>query len=378
MFVTLFRALKSPYAEIWLPHYLRREVRRRFASEVRGTRHLIFCFVDHYEPGWHSADTPEARRRLDAWLYDYPRIADRHGDWHGRPPGHSFFYPYDMLDAAELRDLSALCAAGYGELEIHLHHRDDTSETLRAKLRDALRLWREVGALGIWPGTHRPAFGFIHGDWALDNSRHDGGRNYCGVNDEITLLAEEGCYADFTFPALDVPAQPRLTNTIYYATDDPTRPKSYDRGVPVRVGGRQEGQLMIIQGPLCLRRKGGLVPRREDGDVTGLNGASPERVDAWVRTNVHIPGRPEWTFVKVHTHGAADHCRDGLLSGGLEALFTALEKGYNDGQAWRLHYVTAREMYNIVRAAEAGRDGDPSEYRDFAIAPPGARVPSAV
>jgi hypothetical protein len=112
--------------------------------------------------------------------------------------------------------------------------------------------------------------------------------------------------------------------------------------------------------------------------VTGPNGATPERVDAWVRLNIRLPGRPEWTFVKVHTHGAADHCREGLLGGGLDALFGALESRYNDGSAWRLHYVTAREMYNIIRAAEAGRAGDPSDYRDFAIAPPGARVAAGV
>src|SRR5437764_446696 len=83
------------------------------------------------------------------------------------------------------------------------------------------------------PATGRPAFGFIHGNWALDNCRVEGVRNFCGVNDELTVLAEEGCYADFTFPALFHLAQPRQSNSIYYAEDDPQRPKSHDRGVPV-------------------------------------------------------------------------------------------------------------------------------------------------
>ena len=38
----------------------------------------------------------------------------------------------------------------------------------------------------------KPAFAFIHGNWALDNSRQDGGRNYCGVNSEIRLLRDLG------------------------------------------------------------------------------------------------------------------------------------------------------------------------------------------
>jgi hypothetical protein len=368
-----FQALGCRHAEIWLPGYLRREVGRWLGPPVRGTRHLIFCFVDHYEPHVGQADDATARRRLDAWLEQYPRIASRHGDSTGRPPGHSFFYPWDEMEPGELRDLAALCAAGYGELEIHLHHQDDTSDTLRAKLRDAVARWVEVGALGRWPDTGQPAFGFIHGNWALDNSRCDGGRNYCGVNDEITVLADEGCYADFTFPALLHTAQPRQCNSIFYAHDDPLRPKSHDSGPPVTVGGSPSGHLMIIQGPLSLRcKRGRLLPRPEEGDVTGTNPATPERIDSWVRTGIHVLGRPEWTFVKVHTHGAADVTLAGLLGDGFEVLFSHLERRYNDGQQWRLHYTNAREMYNIARAAEAGHAGDPSDYRDFWITSPTA------
>src|SRR5262249_2781092 len=98
------------------------------------------------------------------------------------------------------------------------------------------------------------------------------------------------------------------------------------------------------------------------------------RIDAWARTAIHIAGRPEWVFVKVHTHGAADRTLAGFFADrGLETLFGELERRYNDGRHWRLHYVTAREMYNIARAAEAGHAGDPSDYRDFVIARPGER-----
>jgi hypothetical protein len=377
MVARLFRTLRCPYAEIWLPGYLRREASRWARPRVHATRHLIFCFVDHYEPHVGRVDDATARRRLEAWLEEYPRIADRHADSAGRPPTHSFFYPYDEMEPAELRDLAALCAAGYGELEVHLHHHDDTSEALRDKLRAAVDRWREVGALGLCPGTGRPAFGFIHGNWALDNSRIENRCNFCGVNDELTVLAEEGCYADFTFPALWQMCQPRQANSVFYAADDPCQPKSYDRGVEVRVGGQPSGHLMIIQGPLCVcRRPGRLLPRPEDGDVTGINPATPERVDAWARTAIHVAGRPEWVFVKVHTHGASDRNLAGLLGGGFETLFSDLEHRYNDGRRWRLHYVTARELYNIIKAAEAGRTGSPSDYRDFAITPPAARIPA--
>ena len=35
-----------------------------------------------------------------------------------------------------------------------------------------------------------------------------------------------------------------------------------------------------------------------------------------------------------------------------------------------LHFMTAREAYNIVRAAECGEAGDPDDYRDYELPPP--------
>lgn len=130
---------------------------------------------------------------------------------------------------------------------------------------------------------------------------------------------------------------------------------------------------MIIQGPLGLNwrsRRFGLVPRIENSDLRTSNPPSAARVDNWVRTGVHVVGRPEWIFVKVHTHGAPERDVDVLLGEPMARMFSYLETRYNDGSAWRLHYVSAREMYNIIKAAEAGRAGDPGQYRDFLIPRP--------
>jgi hypothetical protein len=48
------------------------------------------------------------------------------------------------------------------------------------------------------------------------------------------------------------------------------------------------------------------------------------------------------------------------------------------GAAWnrpplRLHYVTAREAFNVAKAAEAGHAGNPADYRDFVLPPPANR-----
>ena len=35
-----------------------------------------------------------------------------------------------------------------------------------------------------------------------------------------------------------------------------------------------------------------------------------------------------------------------------------------------LHYVTAREMFNVARAAMDGKTGDPNAYFDYVVTPP--------
>jgi hypothetical protein len=46
-----------------------------------------------------------------------------------------------------------------------------------------------------------------------------------------------------------------------------------------------------------------------------------------------------------------------------------MEKTYNDGTHYVLHYVTAREAFNLARAAVDGKQGDPRQYYDYRIPP---------
>jgi hypothetical protein len=225
--------------------------------------------------------------------------------------------------------------------------------------------------LGIDRATGAPAWGFIHGNWCLDNSGPDG--RWCGVNDELRVLESEGCYADYTLPSAPSPTQTATVNSIYYATDDPLRPKSHDRGTAVRVGGAPSGDLMIIQGVLgwdWASRKFGILPRIENSDVRKGQPPSRSRIDQWVRLAPTVRGRPQWKFIKVHTHGAPEAQAAVLLGEPIERMFEYLSERYNDGREYVLHYVSARELYNIVKAAESGAGGNPGDYRDFLIDAP--------
>lgn len=360
--------LRSRNVHLWIGSWLARRVPAPDAGPV----HVLFCFVDHFEPMWHGGDLQAQRRRVDRWCADYRALASRHRDADGRPPQHTFFYPEEEYAREHLDKLAAMCRDGYGEIEVHLHHDNDTEANFRETMERFCRtLHEQHGALPRDPRTGQLRFGFIHGNWCLDNSRPDG--RWCGLDNELVLLRELGCYADFTLPSAPSDTQTRRINSIYYATDDPCEPKSHDDGVPVRVGGKPTGDLMIVQGALGLdwrNRKFGLIPRIETSDIRRSAPPIAARVDAWVRAAVHVEGRRNWVFVKIHTHGTQDSDMDTLLGPAMDAMHDHLEHRYNDGQRHVLHYVTARELYNIAKAAEAGHDGDPAQYRDFELPAP--------
>lgn len=328
--------------------------------------HLIFIFVDHFEPE-HAA-------QVGAWTERYPATAGAFTDADGVHPQHTWFY--DGEDPAALEALGRLCRKRWGEIELHLHHSHDTADGLREKLERRKYLYAQHGALitsGREPAT---AFGFIHGKWSLDNSRGDA---CCGVRNELQVLREAGCYADFTFPAWGR-MQPRKHSSIYYAADDPARAKSYDRGIDVAVGREATGDLMLIQGPGRLSGVPAKVARIPGAAwladrlwlTCAVNAHLPptmSRVRRWVGADVHVRGRPEWVFVKVHTHGARAANYESYFARDAQLLHGCLTTRFNDGAEWKLHYATAREAYNIVKAAEAGETGDPNDFRDYLLSP---------
>ena len=367
--ICVWRLLLSRNMHLWILDYLRQL--RRPRVEDRPV-HVMFCFVDHFEPMWRGADIAVQRARVDRWCRDYRALASRHVDADGHPPQHTFFYPEEEYAEEHLDKIAALCADGFGEIEVHLHHDNDTEANFRASISRFCRTLHERhGALPRDPFDGALRFGFIHGNWCLDNSRPDG--RWCGLNNELTLLRELGCYADFTLPSAPSDTQTSTINSIYYATDDEHAPKSHDRGEPVRVGHKPSGDLMLVQGPLGLnwrKRLFGILPRIENADVRAACPPTPDRVDAWVRAGIHVQGRPDWVFIKVHTHGTQEGDMDTLLGEQTDAMHAYLEAAYNDGERYRLHYVTAREVYNIIKAAEAGEQGNPNEYRDYHLPRP--------
>lgn len=356
----------------WLFPYFRSALKRPACSRPQ---HIIFMIADHYEPLGPGGMQPIEKgvSRVERWQAELPRVVDGFRDSDGSIPKHTFFYPEEEYHPEILNRVSDMCSLGLGEVEIHLHHEKDTADGIRDKIsgfRDTLH--RDHQCLGT-DAEGNVRYAFIHGNWALCNSMPDG-RN-CGVNNELPILKETGCYVDMTMPSGPSPTQSRIVNSIYYAADRPSENRSYDWGRLLHAGGEGEGRddLLMVQGPIALNwgwRKRGLIPHLDYGDISGKAGPGNSRVSCWVAQHIHVIGRPDWLFVKVHTHGCVEENMAVLLGQPMREMHELLTTRYNDGDRFRLHYTTAREMVNIIKAAEAGERGEPGDYRDYWIKPP--------
>ena len=346
-------------------------------------KHVIFAYVDHFEP---YGTVEQANQMTSYWVDDYIAMASKHTDADGRHPIHSYFlicWPYIQLEQLNgvLNTLNKATYTGYGEVELHCHHgwpneglrtEQEATDELLYILSLAKQEFNKHGALITAEADPNVTFSFIHGMWALDNSRYNNWSGipahyeYCGVNREMDLLKREGSFADFTFPA-PWPMDSTAHNLIYYAEDD-NSPGSYhylQNVFPVEVNCPPMDKLMIIQGPYS-RTNIGVKPE------VYYDAPELRRMDLWVGEQVHIIGNNDWIFVKVYTHGldcdvTYPETWDSYFGPTMDKFYYDIENKYNDGINWKLHYVSAREMYNIVKAAEAGKTGDPNDYRDFLI-----------
>jgi hypothetical protein len=362
-------------AEKWLWPYFKSVFRRPQVDS--GPVHVMLSICDHYEPlAPGSVQTIETGdRRVERWLQDWPKLSSQFKDADGKHPNYSIFYPAEEAEKPDryVPMLKTLVQDKWAEIEVHIHHRNDTAETLTKQLdqfRDFLHLEHDL--LGH-NAKGEPGYAFIHGNWALCNSHPSG--DWCGVNEELDVLLQTGCYVDYTFPSVPSPTQPRhFCNTVYYAKNLPGRNRSYDEGNYAHVGYKKDPkELLMLQGPLGLNwksRSKGIFPRVETGDICSSNPTSPIRADLWIKQHVHVKGNPNWLFVKLHTHGCIEGNTDVLLGNPLKETFSYLENKYNDGKNFALHYVSAREMYNIAQAAVDGKTGDPKLFRDYIYQPP--------
>lgn len=360
---------KLSYMGRWLPGYAWQRLIRRVPDRV----HLILCMADHFEPsivpggGAGRAPFDEQERRLERWCREYPIRFSEFRDAEGQPLVHTYFYPAEQYDRSLVGRLAEHCRAGWGEIEIHLHHGvgspDSAGNTRRQLVEFRDRLAGEHGCLSYEGESAQPRYTFVHGNFALANS--NGGRG-CGVDSEMQILGETGCYADMTLPTAPFHgAQTRKTNAIYECGAPLGERAPHRKGREVEVGHAARTFPIMVQGALMLDFH---APGRhlfiDNSALTASQPPSLHRLENWKRAGISVKGRPDWVFVKLHCHGMDPRDDEALMGAPTQQFLRELVDGA-EARGEILHFVSAREMANIIFAACDGREGNPGDYRDY-------------
>jgi hypothetical protein len=357
---------------------LARQALTALRSDSRDDRaHLILVVANHFEPGWDErvgvVDLATQRARVDEWCDQARATGDAIRDCDGTPFRHTYFYPAEQYHRPLIERLAELESDGFGEVEIHLHHgveRPDTAENLRRALEEFRDLLSEEHrCLSRLDGVGQPRYAFVHGNLALANSM--GGR-CCGVDSEMRILAETGCYADLTLPAAPLQPQTPRINALYQCGRPLDEPIPHRTGKNLRVGAKITWPVLLT-GPLVFdwsrRRRGLPAPRIDDGALTSSYPLTPERLRRWRGAGICVHGRPEWIFIKLYCHGFFTNDQAATIGEPARRfLQETLELADRDGR-FKIHFATAREAFNIALAAVDGRSGEPGLYRNYRLRP---------
>ena len=363
---TIFQKLKWSFP--WLlryPFWRARELTRRI-YESAGKSHVVFLVANHWEPGTGK----EAIPRVEHWMKMARETGNAIRDHDGMPFRHTNFYPAEQYERPLLEMLAALQAEGFGEVEVHLHHgvegpdSADNTRRMLTEFRDRLVdehkcLSREVDG--------RPMYAFVHGNWALANSA---GGHWCGVDQEMQILADTGCYADFTLPSVPHQSQVRRINAIYNCGYPLTEAKPHRSGPGVTTSRKPELPI-IFQGPLVFdwsrRIRSIPVPRIDDGALAQNYPLSLRRFERWCSTRISVAGRPDWIFIKLYSHGFFPWDQDAMIGNQLRRFMSEiLEEAAKTGE-FNVYFASAREAFNMVMAAVDGHEGSPGQYRDYKL-----------
>lgn len=370
---------KITYSWPWLSRYPLQRIPQWFKqlSAFENPQHIIITVANHFEPSWDKHKTPLSwtaqRKRVDHWCVQAIALGKAVRDHDGTPFRHTNFFPAEQAHDLLLEKLAELQTEGFGEVEIHLHHgvdKPDNAENLRHSLvefRDLLA--DEYGFLSRQPQALIPRYAFVHGNLALANSKNG---KCCGVDSEMQILAETGCYADFTLPAVPEESQVAKINAIYQCGHPLDERAPHRSGPNLKVGDTPQLPILVT-GPVMFdwtRRKSGVpFPRVDDGILAQNYPLNIGRLQRWQRAGISVQGRPDWVFIKLYCHGFFDHDQPQMIGDGMRQFWEEALERADDTNSFKVHFASAREVFNMIKAATDGRTGNPHQYRDYWLQP---------
>ncbi len=323
-------------------------------EQVSFPRDIVVALMFVCEP---SVDSVSMRDILKA----FASLATEHIDSDGRKFQLTLACPGRNPDSATLNILTEYCRRGLGEIGYLITWDYSSEASMRDELKKALRRFNSHG----WMKTVGSEVRF-----AVVRERSSGERGEADLRRQASVLSDLGCYADMSFPGARRSRPQSRVNTMFMVSSADSEP--YNESDELRAGRLGKGGLLVIEGPFLIDWtdwRFTIRPYVEEGHLSQEAPPDPGRVDSWIRANVHVIGQPNWIFVKLMIDGLSDAASAQSLRHSLDQSLMYLEEVCNDDELYRLHYVTAREMYNVAMAAQALKSGNAGLFRDYLIEP---------
>jgi hypothetical protein len=361
----------------WLVRYPWVRLRSIMESTAFEKKHVIITVANHFEPAWSESgplDQKTQIKRLKEYIKLARSTADAVLDVDGTSFRHTNFYPAEQYHPEILDIMAEMQAYGLGEVEVHLHHGVDEPDTAHNLERQLIEFRDILGerhkCLARMHGQGSPMYAFVHGNLALANSC--GGR-FCGVDNEMEILRDTGCYADMTLPSAPDQSQVAMINQIYECALPMDQAVPHREGIRLGSNHHRPELPIIMQGPLVFNWtrtiKGIPIPRIDDGALVANQSLDRARFRRWTRANVMVEGQPDWVFVKLYCHGFFDKDQSACIGEDAKRFFGGLvAEGERTGK-YAVHFASAREAFNMAMAAAEGKGGDPHSYRDHLLRP---------
>jgi hypothetical protein len=320
-----------------------------------GDQWTIFCLVCSFGTDSFDSELPCLLNSLDS-------VRLIHSDNFSSIPKLTLACP--VLDWADssVNEIAHICAQGLGEVELLFRAREFDQGSISSCLVTASE--KLLLNARHSPGARTSRFCIL---W--DASIFGDSRLTSPSAALVELLRDIGCLVDLSHPDNGCTFQPKPLNSIYTVAHYPPVPRPYNCPSYVAANELPSGYLYVVDGPLDVvwnPRNGELLPRVVTGRIEAGDCPTHNDVSSWCDAGIHVTGRPGWIFVKLILETGANS-QDVIES--LDCVFSACGSLFGNGSDSGVIFATAREMYNIVRAAEAGKNGSAAEYRDYLIPP---------
>ena len=117
-----------------------------------------------------------------------------------------------------------------------------------------------------------------------------------------------------------------------------------------------------------------VVPRIDNAELSDRMRLTANRYARWRRNAVVVAGREDCLFIKLHCHGMDPKDADVMIGEGRRVFLEGLVR---EARRWsdHLHFMTTRELVNVMLALCDGATGDPGRYRNYRLEP--IREPAA-